>query len=154
MPMKLDPVFVLAPRPHVTTRRAFVFASAAGCFAFAAGYGAGWIVHRPSAASPLPTVDPRHARALGLAAASTPIGTLLDHQLFLIGIVHEQEIDGYAPDLLWRAIHRIAAVVVADATLPDRRLRARTILDLLARRRPADPDFTGLVPALELAVRR
>jgi hypothetical protein len=152
--MELDPVYVLAPRRRITTRRAFLFAGAAGCLGFAGGFGAGWLAKGLDVPTPASTIDPRLARALDLASPATPIDVLLENQLFLIGMLHEEEIAGRTHASIWEAVRRVAKEVVTTPSLSDRRLRARTILDLLSRRQPASVDFTDLLPDLEALVRR
>lgn len=153
--MKLEPIFLLAPRKQMPTRRAFLIAGGASLGAFAAGFGAGWLIRGGAAHPAAPTlIDPRLAEALELADPATPIAKLLEQQMFLVSIVHEQQIAGHTHDALWRAIHRVAREVIDDRSLPDRRQRARALVDLLARTQPVGVDFDPLVSQLQEAMRR
>lgn len=153
--MRLEPVSVLAPRPRIPTRRALLLAGVAGAAGIGMGMGFGWWrwgkgEQAGEAARPM---DPRLAHALELASPTTPIQALLSEQMFLLAVVHETEQAGNRHPELWTAVQRIAAEIVRDRSLPDRRIRARSILDLLERGRPSGTGLELLVQDLRRALR-
>ncbi|GAB4161578.1 MAG: hypothetical protein Fur0037_28170 [Planctomycetota bacterium] len=139
--VQIEPVYLVAPDPpvpSVPTRRAFLWAGIgtlaglAGGTAIAAGGAVG------------AATSERWAKALELASPRTPTESLLAHQFFLLGVLHEMEGAGERSPLLWRAIDRLAAAVVRDPSVPDRRLRALAILDVLKRDHPSGLRIDGL----------
>lgn len=151
--MKLDPVFVLPPEParppgNMSTRRAFVCAGIAGLAGWASGYGVGTGSRHVAPSAP---IDRRLERGLELARPSTPFRELLDNQYLIISLIHETEALGNRQATLWQALSRIAREVADNPDIDDRRLRARTLLDVLRREYPADLDFDLFIPDLRRA---
>jgi hypothetical protein len=134
--MKLEPVYLLAPKPapkSMPTRRAWLLA---GC-AFAAGVVGGsacqsWFgVGKPETP---PQIDPMRDWLQKVCADSTPIEQLLQYRLSLY-----MQLPKWSDDaLLWRGIDRLVAIVMSKADLADRK---RVALELLLFLENADlPD--------------
>lgn len=150
--MKLDPVYVLAPRPQIATRRAFVLAGATGCLAFAAGFAGGyWFRHSRDEQPPRPPGNPRIDWARSLALGDDT--TLLDNLPAFLGVCHEAHQLGLDDVSLWDSIRRAAKAVIADAGLEQRRIKARALLTVIDLR-PDDADLLELRRQLEALTRR
>ncbi len=118
--MKLEPVFLLAPRPappSMPTRRAFLLAGSTALLGVATGATAGVLATRPPSQSD-GTLDAEAMRMLRwareLAQPATPIDELVQHAGAMLMVLAE-----YAPAdaEIWRAVDRLARHV----TTADRR---------------------------------
>jgi hypothetical protein len=127
--MKLEPVFVVAPRPEapaITTRRAFL--AMAGSFAL--GAATGFAVDRYRAPPPGPKPRPPDLRLEwlhNLCIDSTSLADLIADRAAVV-----QYIPQYPGDaVLWHGVYRLATGIIADVDLPGRERLAIEVLDLL-----------------------
>lgn len=156
--MKLDPVYLVAPRPVITTRRALLYATATGIAGCGLGVVTGWIwrglvQEEPASAarSGPPTTDPRLLHAFQLASPATSIDILLANDAFLVAMIAESQKVGADTTPLWDAIDRIARHVADSPSLPDRARRARMLLGLATRPHPPEGQLDQLLPKLRQA---
>lgn len=139
--MKLEPVYLVAPRARIPTRRAFVLAGLAG----AAGVGCGFVAGRALAgpagdAPPDPGSAPVDAELLARIqwaerlAQRSDVDELLANLPALLGVVDEAASRGLDSDVMWRAVAKTARAVADDGSVPWRAPAARALVRLLERR--------------------
>ncbi len=153
--MKLEPVYLVAPRPRITTRRAYLIAACAGVGGLAVGWIGGWIynsgvrVNAGELPSPrLDRADGRLALALRLSAPQTPLAELLANDALVLMMVHETEAANRPEPRLWDAVQRLARAVAENPRISARARRATALVDLLGSRAHPLPWFDEVLPAL------
>ena len=161
--MRLDPVYVVAPRPasqSMSTRRAFLFAS--GTFAFGAtlggacGYAVGASAAPPvePAAEP-PTTQPSTEPALDeplkpsgdveldelrRLAVKAPIDELIKNRVAFLTLLGRR----YPSDeVLWRGVQRLADEVLKRSDYPSRRIAAMSIAQVVENGHPRLKQLVG-----------
>lgn len=143
--MRLDPVFLVAPKPtppSMPTRRAFLVAGATFSFGVAIGGACGYSVGAARAAAAAPAGEPELESSgdadldeLRRLAVKAPIEELIERRLTFLKCVSRE----YRRDpVLWTGVERLADAVESDASFPDRRLSARVIAQVMEL---ADADF-------------
>lgn len=142
--MRLDAVFVLAPKPKppsIPTRRAFLVAGCCSAGALVAGFGAGWLARgrfEPRTAAG-PEQDARLQWALALARTGDP-ETLLEELPGYVAVVHEAVANGKDSELLWQGVRTGAEALLVRGHPDGSRARAEVLLGVIA---------LGVDPALE-----
>ncbi len=163
--MKLEPVYLVAPKrvPSMPTRRAFLIAGGTfvlgGGLGGACGYamGAGVPVDANAKASdggapgdgelkPSGDVELDELRRLAVKA---PIEELLERRQVFVELVRRS----YRKDpVLWRGMHRLATALVRDSSIPQRRVFARVMAQVIEQADqgvasalvPLVPDLRGI----------
>lgn len=140
--MKLDPVFIIAPKPKppsMPTRRAFVLAGATFALGAAAGGACGYSLGAAANAQPeeeelAPSGD-AELDELRRLAIKAPISELVQHRLMYLNSLSRY----YRKDeVLWRGFERLCDVVMQDAAFPERRLSARLLAQMIEY---AEPEY-------------
>lgn len=137
--MKLEPVFVVAPQPHlrgVPTRRAFLIAGSTFTLGTVVGGACGYsiAVATQSAGAPAeevipPSGDPE-LDELRRLAVKAPIDELLEKRLVFTACVNSD----YPTDaVLWRGVGRLCDAVVGNYQYEDRRLFAAALAQMIDR---------------------
>lgn len=156
--MRLDPVYVVAPRPappSIPTRRALLIAGAGALGAFCAGIATGWTWRGPAAPPTEPGSQPGDSTdetlrwLQDLAAPSSPVDGLVTNFMAFVWMVPRRYPDH--PEL-WDGMVRLAQEVLKNEALSDRAKIARDLADCFAGavREVKRPDLARLVPALRL----
>ena len=130
--MRLEPVYVLGPKPKppsIPTRRAFLIAAGA----FGAGVGLGGVggyvleIGGPTSDSPRPTGDVL-LDELQRLAVEAPIEELAARYAFILSFIPST----YPRDaVLWRGAGRLAEYVIATERLHDRRTVAQWLAQVI-----------------------
>ncbi len=144
--MRLDPVFVVAPKPvppTVPTRRAFLVAGATFVFGAAVGGACGYSAGVASVAAK--SADPAAAELepsgdleldeLRRLAVKAPIEELIEKRLWFlrsVGAIYRRD------DVLWEGLVRLSEAVRSNPKFPDRLITARLIAQDVEN---ADPDY-------------
>ncbi len=123
--MKLEPVYVLAPRPAapaMPTRRAFLFAGAAFLGGAAAGSAGGWwfgtrSVPEGTGAEAAPSADENIIWLHGLCHDASPIDELVRRRVSLYFAVARSGSD----PILWHGFERLCREVQDNPLLDKRR---------------------------------
>ena len=150
--MRLEPVFLVAPRPKppsMTTRRAFLLAGGTFAVGAAVGGACGYSIGAKAEAgaaegdlelAPSGDVELDELRRLAVKA---PISELVEKRLVFLNCVTKI----YPKDLvLWRGVARLVDAVLSPEPFSDRRIFAKWIAQVIEA---ADPAMTkGLVPRL------
>lgn len=159
--MRLDAVYVLAPKPKppsMPTRRAMLITGACSLAAAATGFTAGWLargapVHPESTPEAQPAEDTlqriRWAEAL---AAESSGRELLEHLPAFGSVLHEAAALGLDSTILWNGVRRAANALLTDERADSRAVHARAILSLLDLR--SDGALEALREDLLRAARR
>lgn len=143
--MRLDPVFLVAPKPtppSMPTRRAFLVAGATFSFGVAIGGACGYSVGAARAAAAAPAGEPELESSgdadldeLRRLAVKAPIEELIERRLVFLSCVAKE----YRRDaILWLGVERLAHTVQRDSQFPDRRISARLLAQTIEL---ADPVF-------------
>ena len=156
--MKIEPVYLVAPRPRVTTRRAFVWCALTGSAGVALGSATGFWLGRATASQPRPAAAPtsidaslqrRIQWAREVIAAGSDVA-LLANAPALVSITHESLQAGLDDDQLWDGVMRLAVAALADPDTARVQLRyLETTLSLRADR----PGHTELIDRLRQRLR-
>lgn len=133
--MRLDAVFVLAPKPKppsIPTRRAFLVAGCAFVGGTVVGGSAVHLLGKAPAIQPIDRPpapeDPILVWLRMLVDDRTPIGELIgsaDKFVFHLDLHYHDQED------LWAGVTRLAHAIDADASLPNRRLLARMVVNVV-----------------------
>lgn len=135
--MKLEPVYLVAPRPKppsMPTRRAFLFMG----FAFAGGsvvggacgYSIGAAIAKSGDLSPTGNAELDELRRLAVKA---PLAELVENRLYFMMVFDRK----YSSDeVLWRGVERLANAIAADPAFPDRRRMAKVMTLTIERLAP------------------
>lgn len=143
--MRLDPVFVVAPKPMppaMPTRRAFLVAGATftfgAAFGGACGYsiGAAGVAAAPDAPKDAPA-DPDLAPTgdsdldeLRRLAVKAPIEELIEKRLLFVSCLFGD----YPKDpVMWKGAGRLCDAVLSPQPVPDRRVFARALAQVIER---------------------
>jgi hypothetical protein len=133
--MRLEPVFLVAPRPQSAwTRRSFLFAGATFAGGAFAGSACGFAIGSrrpalPMLEQPAPTGDAELDQLRALATQGSD-ADLVQHRLLFVASTFSH----YGQDpVLWHGIARLADLVVDDAAFPDRSVFARALAGVIER---------------------
>ncbi|MBK8100684.1 MAG: hypothetical protein IPK26_26650 [Planctomycetes bacterium] len=150
--MKLEPVYLVAPRP---TRRAFLLAGGAFAGGVVVGGAGGFAIGVNSVAVPTgaasgPTGNPELDELRRLAVSAT-VEELAGRRAWFVGLRNR----GYPDDpILIGGLGRLADRVIADAAFPQRGLCARTLLQSFGLgAAKTDGALQRRIPALQAAAR-
>ena len=161
--MRLDPVYLVEPRPgHPTmsTRRAFLLAgstfaigtSLGGACGFAAGVASTEAEHTPNDRKPQ-SFDPSDNLTLDelrRLAVEAPIAELMGRWQVFLGLLS----DTYPNDqVLWVGAERIGRYVVENERLPSRLTLAKWLEQIIANSRTAPAQSLGELAAQLRSVR-
>lgn len=155
--MRLDPVYVVAPKPappSMPTRRAFLVAGSTFALGAAFGGACGYSLGVASASSDAPAAEPdlepsgdADLDELRRLAVKAPIEELVEKRLVFLSCVAKE----YRSDItLWMGVRRLASAVQAQPTFPDRNITARLIAQTIEL---ADPKFRSENAELAKALR-
>ncbi len=139
--MKLDPIFLVAPKPAVPsmpTRRAFLLAGTT----FALGTGLGGACGYAIAAKAEPVVEEELKPSgdvdldeLRRLAVKAPIEELVGQRMLFLNLMSTD----YRKDVvLWRGFERLCDAIERDPTFPDRRSIANVLAQTIDL---GDPGF-------------
>jgi hypothetical protein len=133
--MKLEPVFLVAPKPKppsMPTRRAFLLAGATFTLGAvtggACGYSIGAAAAVPPAAEEIPPSGDVELDELRRLAVKAPIEELVERRLTFTNSVFK---DYPTDELLWRGVGRLCDAVLAGHAMADRRLFARFLAQMI-----------------------
>lgn len=155
--MKLDPVFLVAPRPKppsMSTRRAFLGMGAAfvagGAIGSACGYAAGVANAKAVDASATEELQPSGDADLDEVrrlAVKAPIEELMADSLAFLGAVTQ---DHSEDKIAWRGVARISQYVIDHPEVGDRRLLAGVMVQMIEKAPPSiRSDYLPWVPRLQ-----
>ncbi len=161
--MKLEPVYLVAPRRRIPARRAFLIAAGSALAGLGVGFVGGWGARglRTEGAPPAPGnlqtgidagLRSRIAWAKSVASA-TDDGTLRQNLAGYLAILREAATAAIDDAALWSGVDRATALVTGAAPTPVRKVHARTLLAILAVR-PGPPTDSELLAALREAAGR
>lgn len=134
--MKLEPVYLVAPRPKppsMPTRRAFLFMGVAFAGGSIVGAACGYSIGSASGSDELPLTGDPDLDEWRRLAVKAPLKELvrLRHE-FMVALDRDYPEDA----VLWQGLNRLAAAVATDAAFPDRRRAALFVLRLAEARDP------------------
>jgi hypothetical protein len=155
--MKLEPVFVVAPRHEskgmMPTRRALLLALAAGAAGVSLGGGGAFLLGRAVGKRERhggQDAERMLAWARKLAVPGTPDARLLENSGPLLMTMAE-----FAPDdpQLWQAVRRVAKTVVGDKDVSDRvQIACHVRKTVIGLSPPAFLRFDELIPELDAVI--
>lgn len=151
--MRLDPVFVVAPKPKpptMPTRRAFVLAGATFTFGAVVGGACGYSVGatRPAGEEELAPSGDHELDELRRLAVKAPIEELVEKRMiFLNSFTKVYPEDPY----LWKGAGRLAKATIAGHMFPDRRLFARFLAQIIEG---SDPKYASEFRPLAVELRK
>jgi len=158
--MRLDPVFVVAPKPvppTVPTRRAFLVAGATFVFGAAVGGACGYSAGVASVA-PAKSADPADAELepsgdleldeLRRLAVKAPIEELIEKRLVFLNCLSKD----YPRDrILWIGVRRLGERVLTDSKVSGRRLFSHFLAQVIEQ---GEPTLTVSLMPLATDLRR
>lgn len=154
--MRLDPVFVVAPKPKpptMPTRRAFLLAGATFTFGAAVGGACGYSVGAERAVGDageedLASSGDHELDELRRLAVKAPIEELVEKRMiFLNSFTKVYPRDPY----LWTGAGRLAKATIAGQPFSDRRLFARFLAQIIEG---SDPKYAGELRPLAAELRK
>lgn len=140
--MKLDPVYLVSPKPvspPMPTRRAFLIAGSTFTLGTAVGGACGYslgVSTQGQQAAPGDDYEPSgdvELDELRRLAVKAPIEELYQKRVpFTLAVANDYRRDRF----LWRGIERLGNVVAADVGIADRRMAAKLIAQIIELAEP------------------
>lgn len=141
--MKLDPVFLVSPKPNpsaMPTRRAFLIAGSTFTLGTAVGGACGYSIGvstqgQPDAGDDYEPSGDVELDELRRLAVKAPLEELYAKR---INFTLDVAIDYRRDAILWRGVDRLGNAVLADESLQDRRMSAKLVAQIIEL---AEPTF-------------